>query len=44
MSPLFWTVIAISVASCLLVLFLIGRRNERLIRRDWEMLLTPRGE
>lgn len=44
MSPLFWTMIAISVASCLLVLFLIGRRNERLIRRDWEMLLTPRGE
>jgi hypothetical protein len=36
--------IAISVASCLVVLFLIGRRNERLIRRDWEMLLTPRGE
>ena len=22
----------------------IGRRNERLVRRDWEMLLTPRGE
>ena len=44
MSPLFWTMIAISVASCLVVLFLIGRRNERLIRRDWEMLLTPRGE
>jgi hypothetical protein len=43
-SPLFWTMIAISVASCLVVLFLIGRRNERLIRRDWEMLLTPRGE
>jgi hypothetical protein len=43
-SPLFWTMIAISVASCLVVLFLIGRRNERLIRRDWELLLTPRGE
>ena len=36
--------IAGAVVSCLLVLFLIGRRNERLIRRDWEMLLTPRGE
>jgi len=30
--------------SCLVVLLLIGRRNERLIRRDWELLLTPRGE
>jgi hypothetical protein len=44
MSPLFWVTMAGAVASCLLVLFLIGRRNERLIRRDWEMLLTPRGE
>jgi hypothetical protein len=33
-----------AIASCLVVLFLIGRRNERLIRRDWELLLTPRGE
>jgi hypothetical protein len=43
-SLLFWTMIAVSIASCLVVLYLIGRRNERLIRRDWEMLLTPRGE
>ncbi len=44
MSSLFWITMAGAVVSCLLVLFLIGRRNERLIRRDWEMLLTPRGE
>jgi hypothetical protein len=43
-SSLFWITIAGAVVSCLLVLVLIGRRNERLIRRDWEMLLTPRGE
>ena len=44
MTPLFWVTIAGAVVSCLLVLLLIGRRNERLVRRDWEMLLTPRGE
>lgn len=43
-SPFFWVTIAGSVASCLVVLFLVGRRNERLIRRDWELLLTPKGE
>jgi hypothetical protein len=36
--------IAGSGVSCLVVLYLIGRRNERLIRRDWELLLTPKGE
>lgn len=44
MSPAFWIMIGGAVASCLLFLVLIGRRNERLVRRDWEMLLTPRGE
>jgi hypothetical protein len=44
MSSLFWITMGGAIASCLVVLFLIGRRNERLIRRDWEMLLTPRGE
>ena len=44
MSPFFWLTLVGAVASCLLVLVLIGRRNERLIRRDWELLLTPRGE
>jgi len=40
----FWVTIGASVASCLAVLFLVGRRNERLVRRDWEVLLTPRGK
>jgi len=44
MSPFFWLTLTGAVASCLLVLVLVGRRNERLIRRDWELLLTPRGE
>src|SRR5215471_6508374 len=34
----------VSILGCLVVLFLFGRRNERVIRRDWELLLTPRGE
>lgn len=36
--------IGLSVVSCFVVLFLFGRRNERAIRRDWELLLTPKGE
>ena len=39
-----WWMIGLSVVSCLIVLFLFGRRNERAIRRDWELLLTPKGE
>jgi hypothetical protein len=37
-------VMVVSIIGCLVVLFLFGRRNERTIRRDWELLLTPRGE
>jgi hypothetical protein len=44
MTAFYWATIGGSVVSCLVVLFLIGRRNERLIRRDWEVLLTPRGQ
>jgi hypothetical protein len=33
-----------SVLSCLVVLYLFGRRNERAVRRDWQLLLTPKGE
>ena len=44
MSSFFWLMIGGAFVSCLVVLLLIGRRNERLVRRDWEMLLTPRGE
>jgi len=39
-----WMMIAFSIVGCLVVLFLFGRRNERVIRRDWELLLTPKGE
>ncbi len=39
-----WWMIGASVASCFVVLFLFGRRNERSVRRDWQLLLTPRGE
>jgi hypothetical protein len=44
MNATFWFTIAGAVVSLLVVLFLVARRNERLVRRDWEMLLTPRGE
>jgi hypothetical protein len=33
-----------SAVSMLLVLFLLGRRDEGKVKRDWELLLTPRGE
>jgi hypothetical protein len=36
--------IALTVLSCLGILYLFGKRNERAVRRDWEMLLTPKGE
>ncbi|HVR70929.1 MAG TPA: hypothetical protein VMT87_08795 [Vicinamibacteria bacterium] len=33
-----------SVASVPLILYLLARRDEGKVRRDWELLLTPRGE
>jgi hypothetical protein len=39
-----WWLITFSSLGALVVLFLLGRRNERAVRRDWELLLTPRGE
>jgi hypothetical protein len=36
--------IALSVLACLPILFSLGRRNERAVRHDWELLLTPKGE
>lgn len=29
---------------CLPLLYLLGRRDEKRVRRDWELLLTPKGE
>jgi hypothetical protein len=42
-----WTsviVLVAPVAILLFVLFHFGRRNEQAVRRDWELLLTPKGE
>jgi hypothetical protein len=39
-----WWMIAVSVVGCLVILYLLARRNERAVRRDWELLLTPKGE
>lgn len=39
-----WWVIALSVVGCLVFLVLMARRNEAAVKRDWEMLLTPKGE
>ena len=39
-----WWMIGVSAVSGLVVLFVFGRRNERAVRRDWELLLTPKGE
>jgi hypothetical protein len=38
-----WLVFAGAVVGGLVVLFLLGRRNETLVRRDWELVLTPKG-
>jgi hypothetical protein len=39
-----WWMTGLSALCVLIVLFLFGRRNERAVRRDWELLLTPKGE
>jgi hypothetical protein len=39
-----WWLIIFSSVGGLALLFLLGRRNEKAVRRDWELLLTPRGE
>lgn len=39
----FWIILA-SALAVLPLLVIFGRRNERAIRRDWELLLTPKGE
>ncbi len=38
-----WLVFAGAVLGGLVVLFLLGRRNEGDVRRDWELVLTPKG-
>jgi hypothetical protein len=39
-----WWMIVVSVVGCLLILYLLARRDERKVRRDWELLITPKGE
>ncbi len=39
-----WWMIAFSVLGALALLYVDGRRNEAAVWRDWELLLTPRGE
>ena len=39
-----WVAIAVSLAAVPLILYLLGRRDEGKVRRDWDLLLTPRGE
>ena len=36
--------IGVSVVSTAVVLFLLGRRNERAVKRDWALLLSPSSE
>jgi hypothetical protein len=38
-----WT-IALSILAGLVLLYLVGRRNERAVWRDWELILTPKGQ
>jgi DNA-binding MarR family transcriptional regulator len=38
-----WWMIGLSTLGTLAVLFLFGRRNEHAVRRDWVLLLTPKG-
>jgi hypothetical protein len=39
-----WLLLAVSTVGGLAILFLMGRRDERAVRRSWTLLLTPRGE
>jgi len=39
-----YVIIGLSILACLPLLYLLGRRNERKVHRDWELLLTPKGE
>src|SRR5262245_31578582 len=39
-----WLFIALSTLGTLTVLFLLSRRSEYAVNRDWELLLSPKGE
>ncbi len=40
----FWSAAAVSVIICLVLLYVDGKRRERAVLRDWELVLTPKGE
>jgi hypothetical protein len=39
-----WVFFAGALVGGLVLLFLLGRRDERRVRKDWELLLTPKGQ
>ena len=39
-----WLAIVLTATGLPVILYLLGRRDEGRVRRDWELLLTPRGE
>jgi hypothetical protein len=39
-----WWMIGLAAASTLVVLVVLGRRNERAVKHDWDLVLSPRGE
>jgi hypothetical protein len=41
--PETWIFFAGSLVGGLVLLFLLGRRDERRVRKDWELVLTPKG-
>ena len=43
MGPDTWTFFAGALVGGLVLLFLLGRRDERRVRKDWELVLTPKG-
>ena len=44
MGPDTWFFFAGALVGGLLLLFLLGRRDERRVRKDWELVLTPKGQ
>ena len=38
-----YTILGLAIL-CLPLLYFLGRRDEKKVRRDWELLLTPKGE
>jgi hypothetical protein len=39
-----WAFLAFAAVGAPIILFMLGRRNESAVKRDWDRLLTPRGE